>query len=147
MSDLPVEGAGKLVFIEEEDSLVPIEETSHFFGSKFVKELTIKDFTPSGDLKDKKCSFVMFYAPWCGHCLRAAPEFSKFAETAAFIEAYAVNCEKNKDVVERLNSKSGDFVAGYPTLVIYKEGTAVETYEGDRTSAALLKEAMSACRG
>lgn len=140
------EDQGKLVFLEEQNLLVPQEEVSHFFGSKLVKELSEKDFTSSGSLKEKKCSFVVLYAAWCGHCRKLAPEWSKFAETAAFVEVFAINSGENEKLLKLLNKKTPGLVSGYPTIVIYKNGEIAEVYEGERNSSALLKKAMQICK-
>ncbi|BAU80249.1 conserved thioredoxin [Tokyovirus A1] len=139
-----MEELGALVFVEEEQSLVPIEEL-HFFDERFVKKLKDEDFDSNGNIKNKGCSFVAFYAPWCGHCKQLAPEWSKFAETAAFVDVYSVNSDEEKPLIERLNRKVPDFVGGYPTIIAYKQGEAVETYEGERKAGAFLKEAMMLC--
>ncbi|AEA07193.1 thioredoxin [Lausannevirus] len=140
-----MEEEGKLVFLEDE--LVPVEELGkgHLFDERFVKSLRDKDFDAYGNLKRKGCSWVVFYAPWCGHCKSLAPQWSKFAETAAFADVYTVNSDEEKKLLSRLNSVTPGFVEGFPTIVAYKDGESVQTYMGDRTSKALVREAMLLC--
>ncbi|AHA45973.1 thioredoxin [Insectomime virus] len=139
-----MEDEGKLVFLEDE--LVPVEELeTHLFDKKFVKSLSDKDFDSSGDLKKKGCAWVVFYAPWCGHCKALAPDWNKFAEVAGFADVYTVNSDDEKQLISRLNSLVPGFVEGFPTIVAYKNGSAVQTYMGDRSSKALVREAMLVC--
>lgn len=140
-----MEDEGKLVFLEDE--LVPVEELDkeHLFDKRFVKSLTNKDFDSLGNLRKKGCVWVVFYAPWCGHCKSLAPEWNKFAETAAFADVYTVNSDEEKELLSRLNSIVPGFVEGFPTIVAYKEGVSVQTYMGERSSKALVREAMLVC--
>jgi len=77
--------------------------------------------------------FVKYYAPWCGHCKKLAPEWESLGE--AF--------KDNKDVViakfdATANEAEGVNIKGYPTLIWYPKGDkAGVTYDGERALEAL----------
>ncbi|XP_078580818.1 uncharacterized protein LOC144864522 isoform X2 [Branchiostoma floridae x Branchiostoma japonicum] len=74
---------------------------------------------------------VMFYAPWCGHCKRAKPEYTKAAEQlkkdSISATLAAVDCTKHSE-----SCKAHD-VKGYPTFKLIKDGVASD-YNLGRTS-------------
>ena len=78
---------------------------------------------------------VEFFAPWCGHCKKLAPEF----ETAATslkeqkIKLASVDCTVEKEICE----KNG--IKGYPTLSVFRKGLEVTKYQGPREAAAIVK--------
>lgn len=83
-----------------------------------VKDLNAENFDSyvNGDV----AAFVEFYAPWCGHCKRLAPEyeivgsaFKKFSKKAIVAK---VDCDTHKE----LCGTHG--VSGYPTLKFFKAG-------------------------
>jgi len=76
-----------------------------------------------------------FYAPWCGHCKKLAPEFAK-AATALKAEGSGarlakVDCTTEKEACEKYG------VSGYPTLKWFVKGEA-SAYEGGRTEPDIL---------
>lgn len=67
-------------------------------------------------LKKKKHVLVMFYAPWCGHCKMAKPEFQLAAEELkddVKIAFAAVDCTKHSSLCQAVG------VSGYPTIKYY----------------------------
>ncbi|KAJ7985579.1 hypothetical protein DPEC_G00353540 [Dallia pectoralis] len=72
---------------------------------------------------------VEFFAPWCGHCQKLAPEY----ETAATklkgkVILAKVDCTVNSETCGRFG------VNGYPTLKIFRNGEDSSSYEGPRSA-------------
>ena len=86
---------------------------------------------------------VEFYAPWCGHCKRLAPEYAKAAVALAAlddaIEIGKVDCTTNKELCSRFG------VRGYPTLKTFVGGeTSDDRYTGARTGDAIREHLVAA---
>ncbi|KAF2896663.1 hypothetical protein ILUMI_09512 [Ignelater luminosus] len=82
--------------------------------------------------KRKKHALVMFYAPWCGHCKKTKPEFTKAAEVfkdSNKVGLGAVDCtsDKSRDLCILYN------ITGYPTFKYFGVfGKINKTYTGGR---------------
>eukprot|EP00457_Paulinella_chromatophora_P007298 gb/GEZN01007321.1/.p1 GENE.gb/GEZN01007321.1/~~gb/GEZN01007321.1/.p1 ORF type:complete len:219 (-),score=47.79 gb/GEZN01007321.1/:194-850(-) len=79
-----------------------------------------------------KAAFVMFFAPWCGHCKKMKPDWEKLGgdfSASKTVLIGNVDCTVEKD----LCSKFG--VQGYPTIKYFTGNTAADgdKYEGGRT--------------
>ncbi|RZC32143.1 protein disulfide-isomerase A5, partial [Asbolus verrucosus] len=64
-------------------------------------------------LKKKRHVLVIFYAPWCGHCKKAKPEFTRAADyfkDDPKVEFAAVDCTTHQSLC------AANEVSGYPTI-------------------------------
>eukprot|EP01006_Ploeotia_vitrea_P032027 TRINITY_DN64304_c0_g1_i1.p1 TRINITY_DN64304_c0_g1~~TRINITY_DN64304_c0_g1_i1.p1 ORF type:complete len:433 (-),score=85.37 TRINITY_DN64304_c0_g1_i1:97-1233(-) len=83
---------------------------------------------------------VMFYAPWCGHCKNAAPEFSKAAKSVKdVIKMGVVDADQHKELGGRFG------VRGFPTIKYWGPGknSVPQDYQGARSAKAFVQHMMS----
>jgi thiol-disulfide isomerase/thioredoxin len=81
---------------------------------------------------------IICKADWCGHCKKAAPEFSKLQGASPITlndgsKAVVKILDADKDKAEISKYK----VRGYPTVLVVNGGQTTE-YPGERTSAGIL---------
>ncbi|XP_056273392.1 protein disulfide-isomerase A3 [Pseudoliparis swirei] len=102
-----------------------------FTWASDVFDYTDDDF--DSNIGDHGLALVEFFAPWCGHCKRLAPEYESAATrlkgTVALVK---VDCTANSNVC----SKYG--VSGYPTLKIFRDGEETGPYDGPRTADGIV---------
>jgi len=97
-------------------------------------ELTIDNFDDKVGGAD--LSGVFFYAPWCGHCKKAKPEWAEAAKVLEEdnIPLFAVNLDEdeNRPLAQKYQ------IQGFPTIMIFKKDKldAPLPYEGAREANA-----------
>jgi len=101
-------------------------------ASEHVLDLTSTNFDTT--IAGADVTLVEFFAPWCGHCKRLAPEYEKAAaQLWGKVPLAKVDCTIEKD----LCGKYG--VEGFPTIKVFrKDGTSTD-YDKGRTQADIVK--------
>ncbi|KAJ0600967.1 putative protein disulfide-isomerase [Helianthus annuus] len=84
-------------------------------------------------VKSKDLWMVEFFAPWCGHCKKLAPEWKKAAKNLqGKVKLGHVNCDDEKSLMSRYK------VQGFPTILVFgADKESPITYEGARTASAI----------
>ncbi|KRT80104.1 Thioredoxin [Oryctes borbonicus] len=97
--------------------------------------LHLTDNTFSSEINSNEPVLVMFYAPWCAHCKRMKPDYTKAAEQlkeeGVRCKMAMIDCTTNPLIAEEYA------ISGFPTIKLFKNGKYVEDYRGSRTQDAL----------
>lgn len=85
-------------------------------------------------------SMVFFHASWCTVCAEQRPAFEATSENTAFANVFfgEVEFEANNDI----NQPYG--IAGFPTIVFYKDGVEQSRLTGKGHSQASLEATLNA---
>ncbi|KAI6655097.1 Protein disulfide-isomerase A3-like [Oopsacas minuta] len=104
-------------------------------GTSDIIELTDDNFNE--EIAKHEIILVEFFAPWCGHCKKLAPEYSsaasKLKSSSPPVPLANVECtELGKNVCVEQGIK------GYPTLKIFRNGEFSADYDGPRNSDGIV---------
>merc|ERR1712159_662779 len=101
-------------------------------------------------LNGMKITMAEFYAPWCGHCKRLVPGYTKLAEMVAndpmmsnFVQVVKADCDEHRSIGETFS------VTGFPTLKILSRGIGIDEsdsafdYSGPRDAESMFNKLKS----
>ncbi len=79
---------------------------------------------------------VKFFAPWCGHCKKIAPEYKKAATVVKDYDTPIYLAEVDATIHKDLQSRFD--VKGFPTIKFFIGGEPIE-YKGGRDEAGIIQ--------
>jgi len=97
----------------------------------YVYVLTDDNF--DGFIADNANVLVEFYAPWCGHCKKLAPEYSEAGKALEGSDGKVAKV----DATEAKSTGDRFGIKGFPTLKFFKNGVP-QDYNGGRTAKDII---------
>jgi protein disulfide-isomerase-like protein len=87
-------------------------------------------------IKSQELAMVNFYAPWCAHCKKFAPEWAAAATGARNLKEPVILAKvdgtRHSELVERLD------VTSYPRIKCFRGGRELKDYDGPRDAKGIL---------
>ncbi|XP_071440699.1 protein disulfide-isomerase A6 homolog [Hetaerina americana] len=112
----------------------------------FPTSSNVVDLTPSNFdrlvIDGDEVWVVEFFAPWCGHCQKLVPDYTKAADALkGVVKVGAVNADEHKS----LAGKYG--IRGFPTIKIFgADKRKPEDFQGARNANGIVEAALKAAR-
>ncbi|KAI3752580.1 hypothetical protein L2E82_24614 [Cichorium intybus] len=101
-------------------------------SSAVAEYITLTEENFEKEVGQDRDALVEFYAPWCGHCKKLAPEFERLGNAfkkATSVLIGKVDCDEHKDVCTKYE------VQGYPSIKFFPKGSLEpKDYDGERTA-------------
>ncbi|CCW60620.1 unnamed protein product [Phytomonas sp. EM1] len=96
-------------------------------------------------VQSHKPTVILFYAPWCGHCVKFHDEYKQFAHASkGSIRVGAIDAHAHPSIAKQFS------IQGFPTINYWKMGTKSiynpDEYRGPHTSASLMSMMISDIR-
>jgi len=98
--------------------------------------IVLTDETFDDAMKEFGTILVEFYAPWCGHCKRLAPEYAKAAKALKEEDPPLYIAKVDATEEQELGDRFG--IRGFPTLKLFRNGKESE-YEGGRSAEDIVR--------
>jgi thiol-disulfide isomerase/thioredoxin len=140
----------KEVLVKENDEYESLLQ-SDFQHDGHVEELHTRNGLETfikAHKKPRELVFIDFYAPWCIWCQRLEPVFAKLGQEVGSkgpIFVGRIDCTKD----ENIDACQSQHVHSFPTMLFFRHGEEhpFESYQGERTVAAMKKRAVEIARG
>jgi len=88
-------------------------------------------------INSKDIWLVEFYAPWCGHCKKLAPEWAECGtKLKGEIRVGKVDCTAEQSICSSYG------VGGYPTIKLFVPGKDPVPFEGSRDASSIMNWAL-----
>ena len=117
-------------------------------SSRVVKEIGPSDFhhIKEWELQSKKCSVLLVYADWCGHCKTFRDTYEEFGRQSGHVDVLAINGSHHSALMSKIGEDMpGLSGLGFPTILFFANGKPTEVYTGPRDVANLMKASMRVC--